>query len=216
LTRLSTKSIAHKKRRTNRQQDNSTHNRHRDKPDETRNRTNTRTNRHRETNQPRSSQGKSSSSRTRHETAPNHRARERTRRGTHRPGTTTTRQSQTDNATETNTNTRRTKTNEERRTRHGQHRQKERKQHHPKSGGYRADIGQGGTNKKPRSEPPNSPDAACVTLGKRTGVWGKPPDNNCVATTKADAILELLCVPASSPILGKRSDVSPDGGGSGG
>jgi hypothetical protein len=107
-----------KKRGTNPQRDDSTHDRDRDDPNRARDRADSRTNRHRKANQPRAGQGKSSSRRARHEDRPDDRARERTRRRTNRPRTATSRQSQARNATEGNSDARRTKTDKERRTNH--------------------------------------------------------------------------------------------------
>ena len=114
----SDRSLSHKKRGTNPQRRQLAHDRNRDEPDEARNRTPARTNPHHATDQARHNEGKGSSARTRSKTAPDNRTREGTGRRTQQPGAATTRQSQTDHATERNEHARerRTRTDRKRRT----------------------------------------------------------------------------------------------------
>ena len=115
LTKM--RSLSQQKKGANPQND-SAHNRHRDKPDRARDRADTRTNQHHTAHQPRGNEGKGSSTTTGREPAPADRARKRPHRRTQHPRTTTARQGTTDNGTEGNRNAtnRRTRTNREGKT----------------------------------------------------------------------------------------------------
>gem|GEM_PF-5847278 len=118
---LSPKSaIALKKDGRNRQE-KLANNRNRNEPAETHTRHVGRTNSDGKTNQTRTAQTKSSSSRTRDKKRPNNGARKRPRRSTHQPRRAAASKSKTNNATKRNSNASRTRTNEKRRTRHDKH-----------------------------------------------------------------------------------------------
>ena len=57
----------------------------------------------------------------------------------------------------------------------------------------------------------DSPDAACVTLAKRHGVWGVPTSVNRVSDILAPAILQMLCDNRSLPKLGEAQRPNPRG-----
>jgi len=150
----------------------SAHNRHGDKPDETRDRTPARTNPHHTTNQTRDDEGEGSSARTRRKTAPDNRPRKRTRRRTQQPGTAATSQSQTNDTAEGNRNAtnRRTRTNREGKTHHGK----------PPKGettvlgwhGRREVIGASEANKKPSEASPHKLAVAQCILPLDRPLWG--------------------------------------------